>query len=107
MKTSFNLNDYKGDYVMHCQTEDEADSFLEVLHNAGRKWCDGVSYMEHNNYSKYKHHTAYCFNVGQFGDVTHPTLKGYTVLEWSDFIEDENEIPDEEFHDMLSILLGI
>ncbi len=80
MKTSFNLDDYKGNYAMHCQTEDEADSFLEVLHNAGRKWCNGASYREYNNYSRYKRHTAYCFNTGQYSDVRHHILKDYTVL---------------------------
>lgn len=78
MITNF-FDEYKGMYVMHCQTEDEANSFLAFLHNAGRQWSNGESYMKRNNY-----------------------------LEWSDFIEDENEedeISDEEFCNMLSDLL--
>ncbi len=106
MKTSFNLDDYKGNYGMHCKTEDEADSFLEVLHNAGRRWLDGTSYIDANRYDKYKHYTVYCFNKGTYGSTA---LSGYTILEWSDFTEgeDKEEISEEEFHDMLSNLLGI
>ncbi len=109
MKTSFDLDDYKGEYVMHCQTEDEADSFLKVLHDAGRKWRSGESYAKLKHYGAYGHHTVYYFNNGTFCQEDVAISDGYTILEWSDFIEDddENEISDEEFHDMLSNLLCI
>ncbi len=106
MKTSFNLDDYSGLYAMHCKTEDEANSFLEILHNAGRKWCNGESYAEKNYYATFKHHTLYYFNSGLYGSESF-TNDGITILEWSDFIENENEISNEEFYDMLSKLLGI
>lgn len=103
MKTSFNLDDYKGKYAMHCQTEDEADNFLEVLYNAGREWSNGESYAKINYYRKNGHHTVYYFNIGKYGDER--KVVDNTILEWSDFMEDE--ISDEEFCDMLSDLLGI
>lgn len=43
---TFNLNDYKGEYVMRCKTKEEAESFCRFLHQNGRKWSSGDSYLE-------------------------------------------------------------
>lgn len=108
MQTSFNLDDYKGSYVMHCATEEEANSFLEVLHNAGREWNSGDSYLNTNYYNDYGNQTCYRFNAGEYGFLQYYKGNGYIVLEWSDFMEDKTpEISDEEFHNMLSNLLQI
>lgn len=107
MITNF-FDEYKGMYVMHCQTEDEANSFLAFLHNAGRQWSNGESYMKRNNYNTYGDNIVYYFNIGKYGTKSGAISSGYIILEWSDFIEDENEedeISDEEFCNMLSDLL--
>ena len=39
----FNIEDYKGNYVMHCKTEEEAEIFCKYLHSIGRTWSTGVS----------------------------------------------------------------
>ncbi len=88
MQTDFNLDDYKGDYVMHCATEEEANNFLEILHRAGRKWCSGDSYLN-NYYDEYKNQTCYEFNAGAYCYFQWYKEKGYTILEWSDFMEDK------------------
>ena len=87
----FNLNDYKdykGDYAMHCKTKEEAESFCRFLHQNGRKWSSGYSYLEFNRWDYYKADTVYRFNLGMYCDVVFAKWKGYTILEWSDFMEE-------------------
>ena len=89
----FNLNDYKGNYVMHCKTKEEAESFCRFLHQNGRKWRDGSSYLKDNKWDFYKANTIYYFNKGTYCDVEDAKLvQGYKILEWSDFMEDEETV---------------
>lgn len=89
----FNLNDYKGNYVMHCKTKEEAESFCRFLHQNGRKWRDGSSYLKDNKWDFYKANTIYYFNKGTYCDVEYTKLvQGYKILEWSDFMEDEETV---------------
>ena len=37
----FNIDNYKGKYVMHCKTEEEAKIFCKYLHSIGRMWNNG------------------------------------------------------------------
>lgn len=85
----FNIDDYKGKYAMHCKTEEEARDFCEYLHNVGRKWRSGDNYKENVEYSGYKNKTAYSFNEGSFADSNWYQERGYTILEWSDFMNKE------------------
>lgn len=92
MSKKFNINDYPGKYVMHCKTEEEAKDFCRVLHEAGRKWCTGVSYLENTNWSNtlYGMRIYYNFNRGMYAsDESAYTHEGYTILEWSDFMNKE------------------
>lgn len=84
----FNLNDYKGNYVMHCKTKEEAESFCRFLHQNGRRWWDRISYLEYDFWDSYERDTVYYFNEGAFQDIEYAKGEGYTVLEWSDFMED-------------------
>ena len=89
MSKKFNINDYPGKYAMHCKTEEEAKDFCRVLHEAGRKWCTGVSYLENTNWSNTLYGTRiyYNFNRGMYAsDESTYTCEGYTILEWSDFM---------------------
>lgn len=84
----FNLNDYKGKYVMHCKTKEEAESFCRFLHQNGRRWCNGDSYLDPNSWDFYKIDTVYCFNEGMYDNIDYAKwIAGYTILEWSDFME--------------------
>ena len=82
----FNIDNYKGKYVMHCKTKEEAKSFCDYLHGLGRKWGNGDSYVDKTNWTKYIKHTVYYFNEGTFADCEYAEYEGYTVLEWSDFM---------------------
>lgn len=85
----FNIDDYKGKYVMHCKTEEEAKDFCMYLHNIGKKWRVGNSYSEETYYVQHREHTAYNFNDGGYCNVRDYRHWGYTILEWSDFMNKE------------------
>lgn len=95
MSKKFNLDEYKGKYVMHCKTEEEAKDFCRVLHEAGRTWSSWLctSYLNHTRFEQYKDKTCYYFNEGKFSDLDYAVNcdpEGpYTVLKWSDFMKKE------------------
>lgn len=82
----FNINDYKGKYVMHCKTEGEAKNFCAYLDSVGRTWCSGNHYTDGNNYDRYSENTVYYFNEGTYCDISDARERNYTILEWEDFM---------------------
>lgn len=82
----FNLDNYKGKYAMHCKTEEEAKDFCKYLHEHGRRWESGASYVDNTNWKKYKENTAYHFNVGGYGHINWYSKETVTILEWEDFM---------------------
>ena len=81
----FDINNYKGKYVMHCKTEAEAKEFCHYLHSIGRRWASGTSYHEITHWDDCGEYTYYVFNNGTYISI-HDVCKGnYTILEWSDF----------------------
>jgi hypothetical protein len=85
----FNIDNYKGNYVMHCKTEEEAKDFCKYLHSLGRKWYAGNSYLKDTCWDDYEENTGYYFNKGTFGHIHTAYRYGYTILEWSDFMSTE------------------
>jgi hypothetical protein len=83
----FDINNYKGKYVMHCKTEEEAIDFCSHLHKLGRKWCTGRSYLCSTCYDWYYEDTAYNFNTGEYSPVDYYKSHNYTILEWEDFMK--------------------
>ena len=83
----FDINNYKGNYAMHCKTEEEAKSFLRHLRNLGRTWLSGEEYTERTLWSSHKEKTVYVFNNGTFTDTKYAILQKYTILEWEDFMK--------------------
>lgn len=96
----FNIDDYKGKYVMHCKTEEEARSFCDYLRRARNR----KGYSVYSHIDLFKQKTAYNFNEGLVGDVDFYSSVGYTVLEWSYFMNDTkgNERIDKVF-DILGV----
>jgi hypothetical protein len=82
----FNIDDYKGKYVMHCKTEEEAKDFCKYLHEHGREWCTGNSYLKDTNWERYKADMVYEFNSGAYSNITLYKNHNYTILEWEDFM---------------------
>lgn len=85
----FNIDDYKGKYVMHCKTKEEAKDFCNYLHSIGKRWCDSTSYLDYTEWNAYKKDTCYNFNVGCCCDLDFYRSRNYTILEWSDFMNKE------------------
>ena len=51
---NFNIENYKGKYVMHCKTGKEAKIFCNYLDSIGRTWSSGNSYFSENYWDRYK-----------------------------------------------------
>ena len=88
----FNINNYKGSYVMHCKTKEEAESFCRYLDSVNRKWGSGKSYLFGTNWECNQSNTVYYFNHGTYGDLrfinkNEDGITDYTILEWSDFMQ--------------------
>lgn len=90
----FRFEDYKGDYVMWCKTEEEAEDFCRVMHESGRKWGSGNSYIEYSRFSDYLDRTCYNFNSGSFAYRNWYERYDFTILEWEDFMEKEFTLSD-------------
>lgn len=84
-KKKFRLEDYCGNYVMHCSTDKMAETFLKFLHKHGKSWRTWGSYLEETYFECYKENTCYLFNEGMFADLECAEENNYTVLEFNDF----------------------
>ena len=87
----FDIEAYRnGHFAMHCKTEAEARDFCNYLHSIGRRWSTGRSYLAQINYDRYGSDTCYNVGIGNFCSIKWYRNEGYTILEWSDFM---NESP--------------
>ena len=83
----FNIEDYKGNYVMHCKTEEEEKDFCGYLDSINRKWISGLSYEDNTKWDVHKQDTYYYFNEGCFSNGYFVNKCRYKILEWSDFMD--------------------
>lgn len=90
----FNIENYAGNYAMHCKTEAEAKRFCRYLNNIGRTWCDGTNYLCENEWSVYGDQTCYAFNENKCGWKSLYERENAIILEFSDFDWNENESKD-------------
>lgn len=81
----FRLEDYKGGYVMHCDTEEKAIVFCKYLNDHGRYWIDKEVYTNNNYWTFCVEGTCYYFNDGTYGDLRYVDEDSYTILEFDDF----------------------
>ena len=94
----FNINDYKGKYVMHCHNEEEAGNFCDYMAGIGRYlscslWC-------------YSGQNVIFFNNGTWGSKDYAKKEGYEILEWSDFINKEFTKADLKTGDVVKFKCG-
>ena len=82
----FNIDDYKGKYAMHCNTEEEARDFCRFLDSIGRFWSADTSYAEATYYDTYGNRTCYDFNASKYSGISWYVAENYKILEWSDFM---------------------
>ena len=88
-KPRFNIKDYPGDYAMLCNSKEESDIFRSYLHNVGKTWCSGDSYLEKDYYDIRKcdafYGIAYYFNHGAYGLVSALMSSNTVGLAFKDF----------------------
>lgn len=84
----FNIDNYKGKYVMHCKTKEEAEDFCRYLDSIGHMWGSGDSYLSQNNWNTYRVSTCYSFNIDTYGSKQYFKREGYTILEMENFMSD-------------------
>lgn len=89
---NFNIEDYKGKYVMHCKTEEEAKVFCAYLDSIGRTWDTGDSYLSTNYWRTYKKSMCYNFNAGIYCDKEYYKKEKYIILEMEDFMEENKNM---------------
>lgn len=105
MEFCFPIEEYTDrDVCMHCQTEQEANIFLEFLHGIGRTWCDGSSYISHSNFDEYTSDTCYYFNKGTFGDRYDAVDADDLILSFSDYWFEKIEIDNSALDDFFSTI---
>lgn len=85
----FDINKYKGDYVMHVVTKEQYDEFCAYLDSIGKRWTSGKSFAAEYNYDTYKEDTCVNFNCCTdsvaFSNVESYKMFNYTILEMEDF----------------------
>lgn len=99
----FDLKDYKGYYAMHCKTEKEAENFCKFLHENGRKWASGDSYLHDNFWYHYCENTVYCFNEACYNSIKYTDKTKYKILEWSDYMNKEFTFDDLQVGDFVQM----
>ena len=92
--SKFELNKYKDNFCMHCNTEEKAKMFLKFLHKCGKNWLSGDSYLAYTKWKAYKENTCYEFNKGTYCGLDQYKQKKYTILEFDDFNWDETGTGD-------------
>lgn len=85
----FNWDEFKNKdnkIAVHCKTEEEAVDFCKQMHEHGMKWCGEYSYLDYTNYYIYAESTCYTAE-GKYCHENYYKKKGYTILEWSDYMQ--------------------
>lgn len=105
----FNIDNYNGNYAMHCKTKEEVESFRKYLNTAmaDRKNRPYEGAMIQIPWDKYKEETAFNLNGFGYGSVDEYKSLNYTVLEWSDYVEDticEEKLDGEHLNNVFELL---
>ncbi len=80
----------KGNFAIHCDTEEKAKKLLKEFDKAGYHWRTGERYIAYTNWGRHKEKTCYS-DDGCFGRVGYFKICGYTIIEF-DEIEDVQEV---------------
>lgn len=66
------ISDLKVNELIHCKTKAEAIRICKLMHEAGKTWSFGDSYLDYNHWDMYQNKTYY-----------HPALNKYGSVLWS------------------------
>ena len=76
--------------AVHCDTEEKANDFLEVLHNHGCKWLSDYELTHHNNYRIYTNETCYIVNQNskvEYSDKKFYENNNYKIISYDEFMK--------------------
>ena len=85
------------DLAVHCKTIEEAADFIEVLkeNNWRNKITGAPSHKDYLTYwYEYKEDTCYNFRAGCYGSYNYYKKHNWTILEWSDYMEEKKTNKD-------------
>lgn len=84
----FNIENYPGNYVMHCKTREEVESFCKYLNSRGFRTCTCSPYRANYLWDMYGETAAFSFNKGCYCEVEYyrKSSENFTILEWEDFM---------------------
>lgn len=77
----FDIDNYKGKFVMHCKTEEEAKDFCKYLRNLKYPIYVGLPIWAISGVN------VYYFNNDTWSSEKYARETGYTILEWEDFMK--------------------
>jgi len=67
--------------VVHCETEQDAQTLLNWASSVGLTWAGGDFYSVSNTwYWAYKEHTCYDLHEGQYASIEYCEEHGYTII---------------------------
>ena len=81
--------------VMWCKKEEYAKEFCRLMSKQGLIWKSGSEYINKNYWDVYGEQTAYEFNLNEFADKNFYEYKGYTILDFEDYINKEKMSKEE------------
>lgn len=81
----FDINDYKGNYVMSIKTKKEYDIFTKYLNSVKKTWKDGTTYLQDGAWLEMEEYLAIDFNNGIAFIIIERDKKNYNILSMSDF----------------------
>jgi len=101
----YTIENFKdGEFNIHCGTNEEADSLMELLHNDGITWCTCQSLLSHNNWCEYKDQTCYAYNNGlSYGNIATPSSR--KIILFQEFF-DVNKSNKEKVLELIGIKKG-
>ena len=86
IKERFDIKNYKGAYVMNCDTKEKADVFIKYLNSVDDNlWRVNLCIPDITFWWVNGEKTCYDFNKGTFGTTRQFEEKNYKTLEFDDF----------------------
>ena len=87
IKEKFDWNLFKGNgnIAVNCQTEEEANQFMKLMHEHEMTWSTGDSYLDINAgfyYTNYKERTCFHGN-GKYGGLDYANKSKCIILKFS------------------------
>lgn len=75
------ITEVKSKQVINCKTQAEDERICKLMHDAGLKRIDGVSFLKETRWNLYEENTCYNPTEGTFSYIRFYKSEGYEVLD--------------------------